>query len=119
MAVQVATAVMMAFRDTETGPQPATMPSQWEMQRERKGGLILEKSTLNWDVPVRNVKLLNFKLEVTNILETRAYEIRDEECVLVKKNWLGLVGPLLMETFTEEEKVKCKAKKGLLSVLKQ
>ena len=28
VAVQVATAVMMAFRDTETGPWPATTPKQ-------------------------------------------------------------------------------------------
>ena len=27
---QGATAVMVAFRDTETGPQPATIQNQWE-----------------------------------------------------------------------------------------
>ena len=32
MAMQEATTVMMAFRDTETGPQPATMQNQWDIQ---------------------------------------------------------------------------------------
>ena len=40
--------VMMAFRDTETGPQPATAPNQQENQAME--GLVLEKETFNLDV---------------------------------------------------------------------
>ena len=34
-AVQAATVVMMTFRDTETGLQPAIMQNQCEIQRQR------------------------------------------------------------------------------------
>ena len=43
VAVQAATAVMIAFRDTETGPWPAVMTNQWENQRKNNGGLALGK----------------------------------------------------------------------------
>ena len=46
VAMQAATVVMMAFRDTETGPQPATAPNQQEIQRQRHGGPVLEKSKM-------------------------------------------------------------------------
>ena len=46
---------------------------------------------------------LNFELEVISILETRAYEINDEERIPVINNWLGGKGLLLMEDFTQEE----------------
>ena len=58
VAVQAATAVIMAFRDTEIGHQPATMPDQSENKRQRNGGLVLEKARFNRDVPDRYVKLL-------------------------------------------------------------
>ena len=84
-AVHAATLVMMAFRDTQTGPQPATLQNQWKTQRQRNGGLALEKPRFNCDMLDRYVGLLNFQLEVTNILETRTYEINDEERIPVKK----------------------------------
>ena len=49
-AMWAAKEVMMAFRDTETGPQPATTANQQETQRQRHGGPILEKPTFNWDM---------------------------------------------------------------------
>ena len=48
-AVQAAVAVMMVFTDTDTRSYPATTPSQWQTQRWRHWGLILEKSKFNWD----------------------------------------------------------------------
>ena len=50
------------------------------------------------------MELLNFQLEVTNILGTGAYEINDEERIPFIKNWLGQEGLLLIEYFTQEEK---------------
>ena len=114
---QTATVVMMAFRDTETGLLPATMQNLWETQRQRNEGLVLGKPWFNWDMPDRFVKLLNFQLKMTNILEIRAYEINDEDRIPVIKNWLGQEVLLLMETFMQEEKDKCKVMKGLFSVL--
>ena len=84
VAIQAAMAVMMAFRDMDTGSQPATISNtKSEAQREKT-----RKDK-------RYVELLNFKLEVTNILEKRAYEISDEKNVLVIMNWLGREGRLL------------------------
>ena len=117
VAMQAATVVMMAFRDTEMGSQPATIPNQWENQRQRNGGLQVEKPRFNLDMPDRHVELLHFQLDVMNILETRAYKIDDEQRTPVIKNWLGWEGLLLMETVKEEEKKKCKTTKGSLSVL--
>ena len=49
-------AVMVAFRDTETGPQPATTPNHPDTQTQRHGELLLE--TPNWDAQDRYLKLL-------------------------------------------------------------
>ena len=46
-AMQAATVAMMAFRDTEIEPWPATMPNQQENQRQSNGGMVLEKPRLN------------------------------------------------------------------------
>ena len=51
-----------------------------------------------------HVKLLNFQLEVTNILKTRAYEINGKERIPIINNWLGKEYLLLMETFMLEKK---------------
>ena len=60
----------------------------------------------NWDAQNMYMKLLNFKLKVTPIIETRAHEINDEEKVPVVKTWLGSESVLLIETFSQEEKEK-------------
>ena len=62
-------------------------------------------------------ELLNFKLKATNILENRAYEISNERKVPVFMNCLVLEGLLLIQTFTQEEKEKCKMTKALFLVL--
>ena len=115
--MQGATVVVMTFRENETGPQPTTIRNQWENQRQRNEGLVLEKSRFNRNALDRYVELLNFQLEVMNILESRVYEINDEERRPVIKNWLVWEGLFLMGPFTQEEKVKCKIIKGLFLVL--
>ena len=74
------------------------------------------KPIFNLDASDMYVKLLNFQLEVMNILETRAYDINDEERILVIKNWWGQEGLLLMETSMQEEK---KNHKGIALSAKQ
>ena len=44
----------------------------------------------------RDTKLLNFEMEVMNILHTKAYELSAEEEVPVIKNWLGWEGHQLI-----------------------
>ena len=81
VAVQEAATVMMVFRDTDTGFLLASTPNQHKNQRQRHGGLVLEKLRFNLGIPDRYVELLNFQLEVINILETRAYEVNDKEWI--------------------------------------
>ena len=76
VAVYAATLVLITFRDTEKGSLLARTLNQQEIQRQRHGGPILGKPKFNWDVQDRYVELLDFELEVTNILETTAYHIK-------------------------------------------
>ena len=73
---------------------------------------MLQKLRFNWDVPDRYVELLNFQLDVMNILETRKYKRNDGERKPVIKNWLGGEGLWLVETFTQEGKEKKQNHKG-------
>ena len=52
----------------------------------------------------RYVDLLRFEMEVTNILETKAYELAEEENVSAMKNWLWWEVLQLIKTFTNEDK---------------
>ena len=52
----------------------------------------------------RHVELLNFEIEVKNILETKAYDLTNKEKLPLIKNWLGWEGLQLMKMFTHEEK---------------
>ena len=99
VTVQAATVVMIVFRDTETGPQRATAPNQQERQRKRHRGPILERPNSTGRC-IQVCQLLTFEVEVTNILETKAYEICGEEKGPVIKIWPGQEGLLLIETFT-------------------
>ena len=56
VAVQAATVVMMAVRDTETVPLPATTSNQLETQRQRHGGPLLERPKFNWGMQDRYLK---------------------------------------------------------------
>ena len=67
------------------------MESHRELQRQRYSRLILEKPSFNWDALDRYVKLMNFKMKVMYILDTRAYELTDEEKVPVIKKLLCVV----------------------------
>ena len=77
VAIQVVTAVMMVLK---------------EPQRQRHGGIVLEKHVFNGNAQDRQIELFNFVIEVTNIFDTKAYELTDEKKVPVMKNWLGREG---------------------------
>ena len=81
VAIQAATAIMMAFRDTDIGA------GQWQPQTSEKNkGRGMEYQELNWDAEERYVQQLDFELEVTSISDTRVYKISDKEKVPVLKN---------------------------------
>ena len=115
-AIQTATAVMMAFGDTNTRPQTTPTVSHKELQRQGHGGPVLEKPLFNWDAQDRYNELINFEMEVTDILEMRTYELTGAEKVPVIKDWLGQEDLQLIKTFTHDEKEKCRTAKGLLLV---
>ena len=52
-AVQMATVVMMAFKDTDTVPQPTLKTSHREQQRQRHGGPVLEKPSFDMDTQTK------------------------------------------------------------------
>ena len=61
-------------------------------------------------------ELLNFEMEVTKILETKSYDLTNEKKVLVIKNWIDREGlQLILRTFKNEDKEKCKTVKELFS----
>ena len=76
-----------------------------------------EKPRFNRDVPNMYVELLNFQLEVMDILGTRARKINDEERITVIKSWPGLEHLLLLKTFIQEQKENFKITEGPFSVL--
>ena len=87
------------------------------MQRLRHGGPIIEKPKFSWDAQDRYVELLNFKLEVTNILETGAYKINDEEKSLSYSELARSGGPVADKIIHTRRKREMKTMKGLFSVL--
>ena len=54
-AVHVATAAMMAFKETGTEPQQTHIVSHMEPQRQRNSQLVLEKPSFNWDTQGRYI----------------------------------------------------------------
>ena len=47
------------------------------------------KPALIWGTQDGYVELVNFKMKVSSILETKVYELSEEKNVPVIKNWLG------------------------------
>ena len=60
---------------------------------------------------------MNLEMEVTNILEMKAYELTYDENFPVIKILLGREGLQLIKTFMDEGKEKCKTVKGLFLIL--
>ena len=60
-----------------------------ETCRQRHGRPTLKKLSLNWNAPDRYIELLNFEMEIMNKLQTKTYELTEEEKVPIIKRWLG------------------------------
>ena len=70
VAIQVATAVMMALRYAKARPQ-LTIVVSIESQRQKHSRLVLVKPAFNQGTQNRYVELMNFETEVSNILEPK------------------------------------------------
>ena len=67
-----ATAVVMILREVDAGLRSgASIANLREMHRERYGRSALKQPSSNWNVTDKYVELLNFEMEVTNILQTK------------------------------------------------
>ena len=90
--------------------------SQPKEGAQRHGGSALKQQSFKWNASEDGVEVLNFKMEVTNILQMKMYELTEEEKVPIIKNWLGREGLQLIKTFTNET---CKTARGLFSTLSE
>ena len=63
-----------------------------------------------------DVKVMGFEMEITDILEMKAYELTIEEKVPVIKHWLRQDGLQLIKTFTQKTKWKCRTAKGVFLI---
>ena len=79
-----------------------------EPQRQRHGEPALKHPSFNWTAQDRYSEVCNIEMKVMNFLETKAYELTDEEKAHIIMNWLGRESLQLIKTFTNEEKEKCK-----------
>ena len=71
-----------------------------EVCRQRHGRPALKQSSFNWNAPDKYVELLNFEMEIANVLQTKMCKITEEEKVPVIKNWVVREGLQLKQTFT-------------------
>ena len=85
-------AVMIIMRDVEAVPYISNVASHGEPQRQRQSEPVLVKPEFVWGTQDRHNELLYCKVEVSNILEIKAYELAEEEKVPVIKHLIGQEG---------------------------
>ena len=87
MAIQAATVGVMALKEADTGPtSDVNMASVGEAHIPRHGRPAVRLPAFHWKASDKYTELLNFEREITNILQTRAYEYNNEEKVTMIKN---------------------------------
>ena len=69
----------MALTDVKKGLKLTTVASHREPHRHRQSGLTLVKQAFNWDTQDMYFELINFKVEVTNIMEAKAYKLTEDK----------------------------------------
>ena len=80
MAIQASRVVVMVLKETDAGPRPGTRTvSLREAHRRRHGRSALKQPSFNWNATGKYIELLSFEMEVTNILQTKTYELNEEE----------------------------------------
>ena len=84
---QGATAVVKVLREGDAGPNQAQVvqvKGRW--QRQRHGRPALKQHLFSWNATDMYLELINFEMKVTNILQTKTYELTEEEKVPIIKN---------------------------------
>ena len=78
---------------------------------------MMTQPAFNQKVPDRYVELLNFEMDVENVLPLEAYDPSEEGAII--KNWLGREGVQFIQTLTNAEKEACKSTTGVFNALKE
>ena len=66
----------------------------------------------------RYVELLNYEMEVANVLQAKEDNLSDKEKVPIIKNWLGRERLQFIQTLTNVEKEACKITTGQFNAKK-
>ena len=119
MAIQTATIVVRALRETNPPDELHTMRNiPEECCRPSKAGPVMSQPVFKWKVPERHVELLNFAGEVANVLQVEAYDLSEEGNMPIIKDCLGREGHQFIQTLTNAEKWACKSATYLFNGLK-
>ena len=82
----------MAVRAMREADPPSELHTRRSIQEEhhrpRKARPVMSHPASNWKVPDRYVELLNFEMELVNVLQAEAYELSGEGKVLIIENWV-------------------------------
>ena len=89
--------------------------SRQENKGPRMSGSILKQPMFSWNAKDKYEELLNFKLEVSNVLQN--YNLGQTEKVSIIKSWLGRESLKLIETLTQDEQEACHNEKALFETL--
>ena len=90
-----------AMREADLLAKPHTRISILEEhQRPRQVGSVLSQPVFDWKAPDRYVELLNFEMEVSNMLQAKVYDLNDKETVPIIKSWLSREGLQFIQTLT-------------------
>ena len=85
-AIQAATMAVKALKEAGTEPESGMSTANLrQAHRLRHGGPAIRQLSFKWKAPDTYVELLNFEMEVTNILQCRTYKLNDEWKVLIIK----------------------------------
>ena len=109
VAIQAATVAVRAMKEADSPAETHTRRSSLEqLHRPRQAGQMLSQPAFNSKVQYRYVELLNFKMEVTNLFQAIAYDLNDDDKVLIIKNWLDREGSQFIQTLNNTEKIHAK-----------
>ena len=75
---------------------------------------MMSQPAFNWKVSDRYVELLNFEMDVANVLQADVYDISEEGRVPIMKNCLGRERLHLIQTLTIAKKEAWKMQQGFL-----
>ena len=115
VAIKAATAMVRVMRKAD----PPAKPHSIRNTPEECCRPMMSQPAFNWKMPDRYVEVLNFEMEVENVVQAEMYDLSEEGKVPIIKNWLGRERLQFILALTKAEKEACKYATGLLNDLKE